>query len=101
MTAASTSTSCARKTGGSVSSNVIVQKSGTFGSKISWRRASSARVICASATITASSLRATSASASMMSIGAIVPMATRDLLLRSDSRAMSSDCCCTFRFSTA
>ena len=101
LTAASTSTSWARKVGVSVSSNFIPQKSATFGSKMSCRRASSERVICASATITASSLRATSASASTMSIGAIVPTATRALLSCSDSRAISSDCCCTFMLSTA
>ena len=41
--------------------------------------------------ITCSSLLATSASAAMMSIGAIVPTSTRVWLFLSDGRATSSD----------
>ena len=65
------------------------------GSKTSARSVSSAVWICASATITASSRCATSASASTMSIGGVVPISTRARVLRSDSCASSSDCCCT------
>ena len=46
----------------------------------------------ASALITASSLLATSASASMMSMGASVPTSTLVLLFFSDSCASCSDC---------
>ena len=48
----------------------------------------------ACATMTASSRAATSDSASTMSIGGVVPISTRERVLRSDSCARSSDCCC-------
>ena len=51
----------------------------------------------ASATITDSSLRATSDCASTMSMGAIVPICTRFSLSPSTRFARSSDCCAAFR----
>ncbi len=74
----------------------IVQKSGVFGSKISERSSSSDWPMDASARITASSRLATSDSAWTTSMGASVPISTRDCVLRSDSCARSSDCWATF-----
>ena len=82
-------------------SSEVVQKSGEAGSRMSARRRSSACVIAASATITVSSLRATSACASTMSIGAMVPIWTRFSLSAMARLARSSDCCCAERFSRA
>jgi len=90
-TAAVRSMAWSWKVGSSVSSRRMDQKSGVVGSKTRARRASSARVTAASASSTASSRCATSASASTMSIGAMVPISTRDRLFRSDSCASSSD----------
>ena len=59
------------------------------------RSRSSLLLTAASATITASVRRATSASASTMSIGAMVPISTFDRLFLSASRARSSDCWAT------
>ena len=78
---------------------LMVQKSGIAGSKISARSRSSACLIAASATITASSLRATSDCASTMSIGAMVPICTRFSLSREQALGEISDCCCAFRLS--
>ena len=94
-TAASTSTVTAWNCGGSTASMCVVQKSGEFGSRTRVRNASSDVWICASLTMTASSRWATSDSASTMSIGGVVPISTRARVLRSDSCASSSDCCCT------
>ena len=58
---------------------------------MSVRSLSSLRFTAASATMTFSVRRATSASASTMSMGAMVPISTLDLLLRRASRARSSD----------
>ena len=91
LTAASVSTGRGSKTAGVVGSISMLQKSGAFGSNTSVRSRSAARSTLAPATITASSRRATSACASTMSIGAMVPISTRERLLRSDSRARSSD----------
>ena len=99
--ASSTSSRRAAINGASVGWRCTTQKSGAAGSRISVRSRSSARASCASARMTASWLRATSASASTMSIGAIVPAATRARLLRSDSSASASDCRCTSRNATA
>ncbi len=90
-TATSTFTESGEKGALSVGSIFTVQKSADAGSKMSARSVSSARSMAASATITASSRWATSASASTMSIGAMVPISTRALLFLSDSRARSSD----------
>ena len=79
----------------------MVQKSGIAGSKTSARSVSSAVAILAWATMTASSRAATSDSASTMSIGGVVPISTRERVLRSDSCARSSDCCCTASDATA
>ncbi len=75
----------------------MVQNSGGFGSKISARSWSSAASICDAATMAASSLRATSASAPTTSIGAIVPTSTRVRLSRSVWREMSSEAWATPR----
>src|SRR5215470_4395798 len=40
---------------------------------------------------------ATSDCASTASIGGVIPISIRELVSRSDSRARSSDCCCTTR----
>ena len=61
------------------------------------RRLSSARSIDAWATITASSFLATSDCASMISMGAIVPICTRFSLSPSTRLDKSSDCCAAFR----
>ena len=74
------------------------QKSGVSrGSNTRVRNWSSARSRSASARITASMFRATSFSASTMSMGAMVPTSTRVRLLRSDSSARASDWRCTSR----
>ena len=68
---------------------------------MSVRNASSDLLTRASAVMTASERRATSASASTTSIGAIVPISTFDRLLRRDSLARSSDWRATCREATA
>jgi hypothetical protein len=62
---------------------------------MSARSVSSELWIWASATIAASCRNATSASASTMSMGGVVPISTRARVLRRDSCASSSDCRCT------
>ena len=89
--APSTSMAIGVSDGASVGSIRVVQKSGWVGFRIRERSRSSTVLIRASALITASSLLATSASASMMSIGASVPTSTLVWLFLSDSCASRSD----------
>ena len=90
-TSLSTSTGTGANGGTSAGSRRSAQKSGMSGLKMSVRSASSAVSIWASARMAASARVASSASASMMSMGGVVPISTRERVLRSDSRASSSD----------